>query len=111
MSATAHATVLLAAAPQHTVLAAGTGLVNMAHEVLYILIALAGAFFLGCGIVNAVRKHHKNGVGAAVSALAGGVLLAVFVAHIVGIYQRGNQEFENLPGSVGTPGHSGTRSW
>ena len=36
--------------------------------------------------------------------------LAVVVAHIVGIYQRGNQEFEHLPGGVGSSNVS-NRGW
>ena len=44
------------------------------------------------------------------SAIGGGVALAVVVAHIVGIYQRGNQEFEHLPGGVGSSNVS-NRGW
>ena len=86
------------------------GLVNMSHEVLYILLAVAGVYFLGSGVARGMREHWRRGTGAALSAMAGGVALAVVVAHVVGIYQRGNQEFEKLPGG---PGHSdvSNRGW
>ena len=84
------------------------GLVNMAHQVLYIVLAVGGVYFLGSGVARGMREHWKRGTGAAMSAMAGGVALAVVVAHVVGIYQRGNQEFEKLPGG---PGHSDTRGW
>nr|VTP03859.1 hypothetical protein BIN_B_05281 [Mycobacterium riyadhense] len=102
---------LQAAASHSTVVAVGASVVNMSHEVLYILLAVAGTYFLGSGVARGMKEHWKRGTGAAVSALAGGVVLAVVVAHIVGIYQRGNQEFEQLPGGVGKPGISGNRGW
>ena len=80
------------------------------HEVLYIILGIGGTYFLGSGVVNAMRDHHKRGTGAAMSAIGGGVALAVVVAHIVGIYQRGNQEFEHLPGGVGSSNVS-NRGW
>ena len=49
--------------------------------------------------------------GAALSAVFGGVAIAIVVAHIVGIYQRGNQEFEQLPGGVGNATVSVNRGW
>jgi hypothetical protein len=93
-----------------TNVAAGAGIINMSHEVLYIIMAVAGAYFLGSGIIRGAKEHWKRGTGAAASAIAGGVALAVVVAHIVSIYQRGNQEFEHLPGG---PGHSNisNRGW
>ncbi|WP_232526901.1 hypothetical protein [Mycobacterium intracellulare] len=99
---------LQALATHSTNVAAGTGVINMSHEVLYIIVAVGGTYFLGSGIVRGMRDHWKRGTGAGLSAIAGGVALAVVVAHIVGLYQRGNQEFEHLPGSVG---HSNTRGW
>ena len=91
-------------------LAAGAGIINMSHEVLYIILGVGGVYFLGSGVINAMRDHHKRGTGAAMSAIGGGVALAVVVAHIVGIYQRGNQEFEHLPGGVGSSNVS-NRGW
>ncbi|MCA4761171.1 hypothetical protein KXD96_27325 [Mycobacterium sp. SMC-2] len=88
--------------------AAGAGLINMSHEVLYIIIAVAGTYFLGSGIARGMKEHWKRGTGSALSSIAGGVLLAVVVYHIVSLYQRGNQEFEQLPGG---PGHSNVRGW
>lgn len=91
-------------------LAAGAGIINMSHEVLYIILGIGGVYFLGSGVINAMRDHHKRGTGAAMSAIGGGIALAVVVAHIVGIYQRGNQEFEHLPGGVGSSNVS-NRGW
>ncbi|VBA32395.1 hypothetical protein LAUMK4_05738 [Mycobacterium persicum] len=102
-----YAAVQVLAAQANTV-AAGAGIINMSHEVLYIVIAVGGVYFLGTGVVRGMRDHWKRGTGAGLSAIAGGVALAVVVAHIVGLYQRGNQEFEHLPGSVG---HSNSRGW
>ncbi|WP_225331321.1 hypothetical protein [Mycobacterium intracellulare] len=99
---------LQALAAHVTNVAAGAGVINMSHEVLYIVVAVGGTYFLATGIVRGMRDHWKRGTGAGLSAIAGGVALAVVVVHIVGIYQRGNQEFEHLPGSVG---HSNTRGW
>jgi hypothetical protein len=99
---------LLAAHTTH--LAAGAGLINMSHEALYVILGIGGTYFLGSGVVNAMRDHHKRGTGAAMSAIGGGVALAVVVAHIVGIYQRGNQEFEHLPGGPGSSNVS-NRGW
>jgi hypothetical protein len=90
--------------------AAGAGLINMAHELLYIILGLGGTYFLGSGVVRAMRAHHKQGTGAAISAIGGGIALAVVVMHIIGIYQRGNQEFEHLPGGVGSSNVS-NRGW
>lgn len=92
--------------------AAGAGVINMSHEVFYALVGVAGTYFLGNGIVRAMREHHKKGTGAALSAIAGGVLIAVVIAHIVGLYNRGNEEFENFQGG----GHGGqlpsnSRGW
>lgn len=97
-------------AATHTVnVAAGAGIINMSHELLYIILGVGGVYFLGNGVIRGMRDHHQRGTGAAMSALGGGVALAVVVAHIVGIYQRGNQEFDNLPGS---PGNSSvSRGW
>lgn len=89
-------------------LAFGGGVVNMSHEVLYWIIGVAGTYFMGSGVAKGMKDHWRGGTGAAMSAIAGGILLAVVVGHIVGITQRANQEFEKLPGGVG---HSGTRSW
>jgi len=91
-------------------LAAGAGIINMSHEILYVILGIGGAYFLGSGVINGMRDHHKRGTGAAMSAIGGGVALAVVVAHIVGIYQRGNQEFEHLPGGVGSSNVS-NRGW
>ena len=91
-----------------TNLALGAGLVEASHQVFYILTSIAGTVFLGGGIISGMRKHWKMGVGSALSAIGGSVVLAVVVAHIVGLYQRGNQEFEKLPGGVG---NSQTRGW
>jgi hypothetical protein len=91
-------------------LAAGAGIVNMAHEILYVILGVGGVYFLGSGVWNGMRDHRKHGTGAAMSAIGGGVALAVVVAHIVGIYQRGNQEFEHLPGGVGSSNVS-NRGW
>lgn len=91
-------------------MAAGAGLINMGHEVLYVILGLGGTYFLGSGVVRAMREHHKRGTGAAMSAIGGGVALAVVVMHIIGIYQRGNQEFEHLPGGVGSSNVS-NRGW
>lgn len=103
----AHAQLLAA----HTTnLAAGASIINMSHEILYIILGIGGVYFLGSGVINAMRDHHKRGTGAAMSAIGGGVALAVVVAHIVGIYQRGNQEFEHLPGGVGSSNVS-NRGW
>lgn len=99
-----------AAAPT-AVLASGGGIISMAHQVLYILLGVAGTYFLGSGVARGMKEHWKRGTGAAASALAGGVALAVVVAHVVGIYQRGNEEFEKLPGGVGRTGVSVTRGW
>ncbi|MGH3970113.1 MAG: hypothetical protein ACRDTV_18850, partial [Mycobacterium sp.] len=92
---------ILAAHTTH--MAAGAGLINISHEVLYTLLAIGGTYFMGSGVARGMREHWKRGTGAGLSAIAGGVALAVVVAHIVGIYQRGNHEFERLPGG---PGHS-----
>ena len=95
----------------HTMnLAAGAGIINMAHEILYIILGVGGAYFLGSGVWNGMRDHSKRGTGAAMSAIGGGVALAVVVAHIVGITQRANQEFERLPGGVGSSNVS-NRGW
>lgn len=93
-----------------TNLAAGAGIINMSHEILYIILAIGGVYFLGSGVVKGMRDHHQRGTGAAMSAIGGGVALAIVVAHIVGIYQRGNQEFEHLPGGVGSSNVS-NRGW
>jgi hypothetical protein len=93
-----------------TNLAAGGGIINMAHEILYIILGVGGTYFLGSGVWKGMRDHHKQGTGAAMSAIGGGVALAIVVAHIVGIYQRGNQEFEHLPGGVGSSNVS-NRGW
>lgn len=93
-----------------TNLAAGAGIINMSHEVLYVILGLGGTYFLGSGVWKGMRDHHKHGTGAAMSAIGGGVALAIVVAHIVGIYQRGNQEFERLPGGVGSSNVS-PRGW
>lgn len=103
--------VLQAAVGHSTVVATGAGVVNMAHEILYTLLTVSGIYFLGSGVARGMREHWKRGTGAAASALGGGIVLAVVVAHIVGIYQRGNQEFEQLPGGVGKPGISVNRGW
>lgn len=99
---------LQALATHTTNVAAGAGVINMSHELLYIVMAVGAAYFLGGGIIRAIRDHTKRGTGAALSSIAGGVLLAIVVMHVVGLYQRGNQEFEHLPGSVG---HSNGREW
>lgn len=100
--------ILINALDHSPALASGSGVVNMTHEVLYTLIGIGGTYFMGSGIAKGMKEHWRGGFGAAISSIAGGVLLAVVVAHIVGITQRGNQEFEKLPGGVG---HSGTRGW
>ena len=92
-----------------TYLALGSGLVEASHQVFTIISSVATALFLGGSVIQAARKHWKMGVGSALSALAGGICLAVVVAHIVGLYQRGNQEFEQLPGGVGSSHNN--RGW
>lgn len=104
-------TALHAAAEHTTVVAAGNGIISMSHEALYILLAVAGVYFLGTGVARGMKEHWRRGTGAALSAIFGGVAIAVVVAHIVGIYQRGNQEFEKLPGSVGNSNISVDRGW
>jgi len=105
-------TALQAATAQTSVVAAGGGgIINMSHEVLYILLAVGGVYFLGTGVARGMKEHWKRGTGAALSAVFGGVAIAIVVAHIVGIYQRGNQEFEQLPGGVGNSSVSVNRGW
>ena len=104
------ASLQLLAAHTTNLASAGAGIINMSHELLYIILAVGGTYFLGSGVINGMRDHSKRGTGSAMSAIGGGVALAIFVAHIVGIYQRGNQEFEHLPGGPGSSNVS-NRGW
>lgn len=76
--------------------AAGAGIINMSHEIYYIVAAVAGAGFLILGLIRGLQEHHRRGAGSALSALLGGILLAIVVKHAVGIYNRGDQEFNDL---------------
>ncbi|VBA62388.1 hypothetical protein [Mycobacterium attenuatum] len=92
--------------------AAGAGIINMSHEIYWIVAAVAGVGFLVIGLLRGLRDHHKRGTGSALSAIGGGILLAVVAAHVVGIYNRGNQEFDDLDrGGHGTHLPSGNRGW
>jgi len=85
-------------------------LVNTGHELLWTLLGLAGTYFLGGGVIRGMKHHWKFGTGAAMSAIGGGIAVAVVVAHIVGIYQRGNQEFDKKFPTVGHS-HYVDRGW
>jgi len=88
---------------------AGAGLVNLSHQILYIVMSVGCAVFLIIGVVTAIRSHTKRGVAAALGALVGAIGLAVTVTHMPGLFQRFNQEFEQLPGGVGSS--SVDRGW
>lgn len=109
----AHTHTLLQAIATHgtVVAASGGGIINMSHEVLYILLAVGGVYFMGTGVARGMKEHWRRGTGAALSAIFGGLAIAIVVAHIVGIYQRGNQEFEQLPGGIGNSTVSVNRGW
>lgn len=111
MIAETYTALQVAAAHTTVVAASGGGIINMSHEILYILLAVGGVYFLGTGVARGMKEHWKRGTGAALSAVFGGVAIAIVVAHIVGIYQRGNQEFEQLPGGVGNSNVSVNRGW
>jgi Ca2+/H+ antiporter len=111
-AATATALQIQATAMHHSVLAAGAGIINMSHEVYYIVAAVAGTCFLILGLIRGLREHHKRGAGSALSAILGGVLIAIVVAHLVGLYSRGNQEFDDLDhGGHSSNLPSGNRGW
>lgn len=98
-----------------TIVAAGpAGASELMQWIFYGIVAFAGTYFLAVGIVKGMRDHWKKGEGAALKAIAGGVLIAVVIAHIVGIRDRVNRDVEQAPGGFFNGGNSqvvNNRGW
>lgn len=86
-------------------------IIHMAQQGFYVLLILVGIWILGGAALRA-GKHFWRRPGRAFASVGLGIVLAVILAHEVGIFNWGNEKFKELPGHIG--GYSTVsydRSW